>query len=92
MKAAELEAHPEFPYLTWDLKPSKKAKLPAAAKRGGPLNIAYEVHGHGPRTMVVSLISLFYWSSRGSRILVHPEDHPFVLGQQRSVSYDTVQL
>ena len=55
MKAAELEAHPEFPYLTWDLKPNKKAKLAVAAKRGGPLNIAYEVHGNGPRKMIVSV-------------------------------------
>jgi hypothetical protein len=54
MKAAELEAHPEFPYLTWPLEPSQKGKLPVAKGRGGPLNISYEVHGHGPRKMIVS--------------------------------------
>ncbi|KAF2139749.1 uncharacterized protein K452DRAFT_275235 [Aplosporella prunicola CBS 121167] len=48
MTAAEVEKHPEFPYVTWDLKPEKKGKLAVAAGRGGPLNIAYEIHGHGP--------------------------------------------
>jgi hypothetical protein len=54
LTAAELEAHPEFPYITWDLKPRIKAKLPVAAIRGGPINISYEVHGDGPRKLVVS--------------------------------------
>jgi hypothetical protein len=53
MTASELEAHPEFPYVTWDLKPTRKGKLAVAAKRGGPLNISYEVHGDGPRKIVV---------------------------------------
>jgi hypothetical protein len=56
MTAAELEAHPEFPHVTWDLKPTKKGRIPVAAKRGGPLNISYEVHGHGSRRIVVCLL------------------------------------
>jgi hypothetical protein len=55
MKANELEAHPEFPYTTWDLKPRIKDTLPVAAKRGGPIKIAYEVHGDGARKLIVSL-------------------------------------
>ncbi|KAF2091536.1 alpha/beta-hydrolase [Saccharata proteae CBS 121410] len=52
MTAAELEQHEEFPYVFWDLKPEKKGKVAAAVGRGGPINIAYEVHGHGPIHLV----------------------------------------
>ncbi|OMP87102.1 putative aminoacrylate hydrolase RutD [Diplodia seriata] len=48
LTAAEVEAHPEFPYVTWRLEPAQKGKVAVAANRGGPLDIAYEVHGHGP--------------------------------------------
>jgi hypothetical protein len=50
----KLEKHPEFPHTIWDLKPEKQGKVPVAKDRGGPLNIAYEVHGHGDRHLVVS--------------------------------------
>ena len=72
LKASELEKHPEFPYLTWDLKPSKKAKLPVAASRGGPLNLAYEVHGNGPRKLIVSYFKVARRSSRTPRTFVRP--------------------
>ncbi|KAF2150968.1 alpha/beta hydrolase-like protein [Myriangium duriaei CBS 260.36] len=45
---AELEAHPEFPHIFWDLKPTKKGISRVASDRGGPHDIAWEVHGHGP--------------------------------------------
>ncbi|CBY00577.1 similar to alpha/beta hydrolase [Plenodomus lingam JN3] len=48
----ELLAHPEFEHLVWDLEPEKKGKLAVAKDRGGPINIAYEVHGHGDRHLV----------------------------------------
>jgi hypothetical protein len=80
MTAAELEAHPEFPHVTWDLKPTKKGRIPVAAKRGGPLNISYEVHGNGPRKIVVCfLILLCILSVRGIRSSV--VDQYYVLGQ-----------
>jgi len=55
MTAAELLEHPEYPYVTWDLKPQKKGKAAVAKGRGGPFNIAYEVHGHGPTKLVVGI-------------------------------------
>lgn len=57
LSAAEVEAHPEFPYITWDLKPKSMGKLSVAKNRGGPLDIAWEVHGEGENKMVVSIFS-----------------------------------
>jgi len=48
LTADELQQHPEFPYVTWDLTPTKRGKVAVAEGRGGPINISYEVHGHGP--------------------------------------------
>jgi hypothetical protein len=56
LTAAEVQAHPEFPYITWDLKPQSKGTLPVAKNRGGPLDIAWEVHGEGENKMVVSYL------------------------------------
>lgn len=53
LTAAEIEAHPEYPHVYWDLKPTKKDSIDVAKGRGGPLKLAYEVHGHGPRKIVV---------------------------------------
>lgn len=63
LTAAEVEAHPEFPHVTWRLEPARKGKVPVAAGRGGPLNIAYEVHGHGPVHVVVSPLAAIPISS-----------------------------
>ncbi|KAI5202735.1 alpha/beta-hydrolase [Aureobasidium subglaciale] len=52
LTAAELQVHPEFPHITWDLKPQAKGKLSVAKGRGGPLDIAWEVHGEGENKMV----------------------------------------
>ncbi|KAF2198280.1 alpha/beta hydrolase-like protein, partial [Delitschia confertaspora ATCC 74209] len=52
MTAAEVVKHPEYPYIIWDLKPEKKGQVTVAKNRGGPINIAYEVHGHGDKHMV----------------------------------------
>jgi hypothetical protein len=57
LTAAEVQAHPEFPYITWDLKPQSQGKLSVAKTRGGPLDIAWEVHGEGENKMVVSAFS-----------------------------------
>jgi len=53
LTAAEIQAHPEYPHVYWDLKPTKKDTIDVAAGRGGPLKLAYEIHGHGPRKIVV---------------------------------------
>jgi hypothetical protein len=54
MTVDELPKHPEFDHCIWDLKPSQKDKVSVAKGRGGPLEIAYEVHGHGDNHLVVS--------------------------------------
>jgi len=53
LTAAELIEHPEFQTVTWDLKPSAKGDVNVAVGRGGPIKIAYEVHGNGPIHLVV---------------------------------------
>jgi hypothetical protein len=53
MTAREIKKHPEYPYVIWDLPAVKEGKLAVAATRGGPINIKYEVHGQGPRHIVV---------------------------------------
>ncbi|KAI9816458.1 MAG: hypothetical protein M1827_001590 [Pycnora praestabilis] len=52
LTAAELVQHPEFEHVTWDLKPAQKGKVEVAKGRGGPFDIAYEVHGTGPLHLV----------------------------------------
>ncbi|KAK3713019.1 hypothetical protein LTR37_008704 [Vermiconidia calcicola] len=52
LTAAEVEAHPEYPHINWDLKAEKGGKIDVAAGRGGPFKLAYELHGHGPRKIV----------------------------------------
>lgn len=46
LSAAQVQEHPEYPYVIWDLKPDQKEKLAVARGRGGPFNIAYEA-SHG---------------------------------------------
>jgi hypothetical protein len=56
LTAAEIQSHPEFPHAYWDLKATKKDTIDVASGRGGPLKLAYEIHGHGPRKIVVSQV------------------------------------
>ncbi|KAF2101598.1 alpha/beta-hydrolase [Rhizodiscina lignyota] len=51
-RGGDIQEHPEYPHVIWDLEPDQKGKLPVAKGRGGPFNIAYEVHGHGPIKIV----------------------------------------
>jgi len=60
LTATQLFEHPEFPHVIWDLKPEKKGTVAVAKDRRGPVNIAYEVHGHGPIHLVVG------WSASAS--------------------------
>jgi hypothetical protein len=54
LTAAEILAHPEFPYVTWTLPATRKERVVVGRGRGGPFRIAYEVHGKGPIRLVVS--------------------------------------
>jgi hypothetical protein len=42
MTAAELQEHPEFKHVIWDMKAGRKEKLSVAKGRGGPFDIAFE--------------------------------------------------
>lgn len=44
---AKIVAHPTYPDTIFQLTPTKSGKLAVAAKRGGPFNIDWEVHGTG---------------------------------------------
>lgn len=78
LSAAEVQNYPEFPYITWDLKPNSMGKLSVAKNRGGPLDIAWEVHGKGENKMVVSVflpllsfcgLSIQQWLFHRNRIM-----------------------
>ena len=53
LTAAQLTVHPEYKYVILDLPATKKGKALVAHDRGGPFQIAYEVHGTGPILLVV---------------------------------------
>lgn len=57
LTAEEVMAHPEYPHAYWKLKPDSSGRLEVAKGRGGPFKIAYEIHGHGPRKIVVCMRS-----------------------------------
>ncbi|KAF2766359.1 alpha/beta-hydrolase [Teratosphaeria nubilosa] len=52
LSADQIIAHPEYPHVNWELTPASKGKVEVAKVRGGPFNIAYEIHGHGPNKIV----------------------------------------
>ncbi|KAF1816581.1 alpha/beta-hydrolase [Eremomyces bilateralis CBS 781.70] len=53
MKVVDIRKHPEYSHVLWPLKPSQEGKIAVAKGRGGPFNIAYEVHGNGSKRLVV---------------------------------------
>lgn len=52
LTAAEIQAHPEYPHTHWDLKPTSEGKIDVAEGRGGPLKLAYQVHGYGSSKII----------------------------------------
>ena len=64
MTAEELQRHPEYEHTIWKLKPTQEGKVAVAKDRGGPIDIAYEVHGHGERKLVVSSLQTLSHSRR----------------------------
>ncbi|KAG8630103.1 hypothetical protein KVT40_001722 [Elsinoe batatas] len=79
MTAEELKAHPEYPHITWDLKPSRKGVSSVAEGRGGPLDISWEIHGQGPRHLVwiMGLASLKEAWQRQTRDFAHLESSTY---------------
>lgn len=45
--------HLAYPGTVWGLEPHQQGKVAAAKDRGGPVNIAWEIHGSGPIKLVV---------------------------------------
>ena len=58
LTAKEILAHPEFGKVPWEGKPTKEGFVDVANGRGGPISIAYEVHGTGPNKLVVCECSI----------------------------------
>jgi len=55
----EIVDHPAFPTAIWHLVPDKKGFATVAqGRRCGPLEIYYQIHGHGPIKVLVSSSSL----------------------------------
>lgn len=52
LTAVEVQAHPEFPHVHWKLKAEREGRVGVAAGRGGPFELAYELHGHGPSRII----------------------------------------
>ncbi|MCJ1280711.1 hypothetical protein MMC26_000028 [Xylographa opegraphella] len=52
LTVAEVLEHPAYPHVIWNFQPSKKGKVAVANRRGGPFDIAFEVHGSGPNHLV----------------------------------------
>ncbi|RMZ66451.1 alpha beta hydrolase [Pyrenophora seminiperda CCB06] len=79
MTAEELPKHPEYPHTIWDLKPAQQGKAFVAKDRGGPLNIAYEVHGHGSRHLVwvMGLGGMKYGWQRQTKDFAHTKGNQY---------------
>lgn len=54
---AETVKHAAYPATIWALEPDQKGLLPVAKNRGGPVKIAWEIHGTGPTKLVVCLLT-----------------------------------
>ena len=47
--------HPAYEDTIWNLQPTRGGKLPVAEGRGGPFNMAWEIHGEGPIKVIVRI-------------------------------------
>ncbi|CAN8101034.1 unnamed protein product [Discula destructiva] len=81
---SEVMKHPAFPTATWNLEPTKSGRLPVAQGRGGPLKIAWEIHGSGPIRLVF-LMGLGSFKSGWQRQTLH-------FGHERSSQYSVLSL
>ncbi|KAL4805067.1 Alpha/Beta hydrolase protein [Aspergillus unguis] len=53
LTAAEVVAHPAYKHLDWNLPPTTSGTTPVAVnRRGGPINLYYQIHGNGPTKLV----------------------------------------
>lgn len=59
LTSAQIVGHPAFQHAILNLPPTEEGTLAVAKGRGGPFNIAYEIHGTGPIHLVVSRLSYY---------------------------------
>ncbi|RPA85921.1 alpha/beta-hydrolase [Ascobolus immersus RN42] len=52
LSVAEIRSHPAFKDPETYLEPTSKGDVPVATSRDGPVNLSYEIHGHGPIKLV----------------------------------------
>lgn len=64
--------HPAYPATVWALEPHSKGKTVAAKDRGGPVSIAWEIHGDGPVKLVVRFSRPLVLSLRDSFFFLPP--------------------
>ncbi|KAL6703817.1 hypothetical protein ACN47E_009036 [Coniothyrium glycines] len=79
MTAEELVKHPEYTHTIWPLQPTKQGKVAVAQDRGGPVKIAYEVHGQGDRHVVwvMGLGGMKYAWQRQTKDFAHTKAHQY---------------
>jgi hypothetical protein len=53
LTAEQIIHHPDFKTVIWDLPPTDRGTVAVANGRGGPINLVYEIHGHGPIHLLV---------------------------------------
>ncbi len=75
----EVLKHPAYEDTLWQLEPTRSGRLPVAEGRGGPFNIAWEVHGNGPVQVVVSTAQP---ENGARRVHFYAHSHPtqFIMG------------
>ncbi|KAJ4397366.1 glycylpeptide N-tetradecanoyltransferase [Gnomoniopsis smithogilvyi] len=76
--------HPAFPTADWNLEPTRSGRLPVAQGRGGPLKIAWEIHGSGP-VRLVFLMGLGSFKTAWQRQTLH-------FGHERGERYSVLSL
>jgi hypothetical protein len=59
LTVAEIVRHPEFKNAIWNLPATRHGRASVAQGRGGPLEIAYEIHGQGQVKLVVCIMCFF---------------------------------
>lgn len=84
LTAAQILQHPEYPHVIWDLPRREGVARVAQNRRGGPINISYELHGHGPRKI------LFIMGLGGLRSSWQRQSKDF--GQTRGEEYTVLVL
>ena len=73
LTAAELQAHPEYPHVVWDLPSTRSGTTTAGIDRGGPYKVAWEIHGVGPRhvCLIMGLGGFKSWWQRQTKDFGH---------------------